>query len=248
MERTTRYAEIRSSELSVSERFPRLGEMLDELGRISDAQYDALLSVLGTGLLYTQDLLLLSLISRSLELIDGFASAVDGWRISVASALVRLEVDTLLRAHLGAITPDPDALVFHLADDQPLHRLKLPTSLRDSLSGSGLDTRKFSDAVLVALAARELPWVPDVYKTASSWVHHSASHMFTTWKIEGGTFFSARVPVDIDQFDEDFLGPLIVAMTAPASALVTYLNMWEQRKATSPGSSPINGAGETPIV
>jgi hypothetical protein len=228
----TRYATIRGSEPSVTDRFPGVQAALDDLAKISDAQYEGLRAVLSSGNLYMQDLLVLSLISRSVELIDGFISAVHGWRLFVASPLVRLQADNLARMHLGAITSAPDELVLHIADGQPLNKLAVPQELRDSIAAPGFDTRKFSDRVLIALASREHPWLRDVYAAGSSWgVHHSSAHMFTTWSVDGANF-SGRVPIDIDQFDEDFVGALIEAMTRCSAPLVDYLREWADKKAT----------------
>jgi hypothetical protein len=240
----TRYATIRSAQPAVTDRFPGLQPALDQLARISDAQYEGLRAVLSSGHLYMQDLLVLSLISRSLELIDGFISAIHGWRFFVASPLVRLQADNLARMHLGAVTSTPDELVVHIADGQPLNRLAVPQELRDSITEPGLDTRRFSDRVLIALASQEHPWLREVYDAGSSWgVHHSSAHMFTTWSIDGANF-AGRVPVDIDQFDEDFVGALIEAMNRCSAPLVKYLREWADRKAASPNAPPISDSSK----
>ena len=76
--------------------------------------------------LYHSDLVLLSFIARSFELIDAFVGAVDRWNLSLGSVIVRLQVDNVLRAHLIATSPEPHAILVHLLNGEPLQRYRLP--------------------------------------------------------------------------------------------------------------------------
>lgn len=226
----TRYAEIRDSQPSVSDRHPPLGTKLDALRRISDEQYAAAKAFLAISPLYPTDMLLMSLVSRSLDVIDAFARSFDRWNVAVSSPLVRLQVDNVLRAHLVATTPDTHELLLHLAGDKRLDRLTVPPVLAARLPERFHKRPRFTDAVLVELASAEHDWIRDSYKTASAWVHHSAAHLLTTWKVSDEGQFSGRIPVDVDQFSVDFLEPLLDTMGVSSRALLAYLTEWVEKK------------------
>ena len=102
----------RDAQPRVRERYPELGPLLDQLDGCSDAQYEASIAFLGsegtTAVFFTPtDMILLSFVARSLDLIDAFIDACDRWNLSVASGLVRLQVDNVIRVHLVSTHPRP---------------------------------------------------------------------------------------------------------------------------------------------
>lgn len=226
----TRYAEIRSSQLSVSERHPNLGKKVTDLAKISDQQYECAKRIMAGGHLYALDLLLLSLLARSLDIIDAFLASLDRWNVAVASSLVRLQIDNVLRANLFAITRHSNDILLHLIKDRPLRKLPLPSDLLQHIPHHFGKKPKCSDAVLIELARYQYKWLPDAYSTASSWVHHSAAHVLTTWRLAGESRIAGRIPVDIDQFEPDFLEPLLDAMGLASRTLTNYLTTWAVRK------------------
>lgn len=227
--KTSRYTSIRSSQERVRDRYPEIGTRLDELQELSDDQYDQVREILGVSQLFNLDLLLLSLAARSADVIDAFTYALDRWNISTASALVRLQVDNVLRAHVAAIYPDPDQLFLHLAADKRFDKLEVPEALLKLLPDAPKKAR-FTDRVLVELAQAHHSWIADVYKTSSAWVHHSAAHVLTTWQISDSGEVAGRFPVDINLFEPDFLAPIADAMIVSTKTLVAYLDSWKLSK------------------
>src|SRR4051812_13127163 len=123
----TKYRRIRDSQPAVREVYPDLAPKLDALERLSDQHFDATLKFMGAGDLYSVDLLLWSVVGRSIEAVDSFVSAFDHWNVSVASAVVRMQVDNVLQAHLFAVYPDSHELLLHIMDDKPLRQLAVPS-------------------------------------------------------------------------------------------------------------------------
>ena len=238
MRRTTKYSGIRAQQESPGDRYPELAEKLNALASLGDRQYSALFRSLQVGgELYTTDILFSSVVSRSMELIESYLFAMDEWSISVATALVRLQVDNVLRCHLFAVTPDPDEILRHLLRDEPLEKLPLPDVLVNLIPEDDRQKKMYHrDWVLRLLAAQELEWVDDAYKVSSSWIHHSAAHLWATCKITDSGTFSSRVPADIDRFDESFLRNLIDVMGASSRAIVRYLDGWTESKQKRSGS------------
>jgi hypothetical protein len=231
MRRRTKYGEIRAAEAPPSQRFTALAGKLDAVGALSDQTYEELRrSLETTGELYTVDMLLGSVVSRSMEVVDSFLTAFEHWSVGVASALVRLQIDNVLRCHLIAVTPEPDLLYQHLASDLPLRKLALPERLANALpSDQRKRARRHEDWVLVALAAQEHDWIESAYAISSAWVHHSSAHLLTSYKIDGNRL-SGRVPTATAQFDEQFLTPIVDVMGAATRTIVNHLNEWTARK------------------
>jgi hypothetical protein len=234
----SRYHEIRQSQPTVRERFPALATLFDQLDECSDAQYRAAGEFLDadkpTGrVLYPGDLVLLSLIARSFELIDAFVGGVERWNLSLGSMLVRLQIDNVLRAHLIATSPEPHAILVHLLNEEPLHKYRLPESQVLLLPEADRRDNRATDKNLRALTAAVHPWVQELYETASKWVHHSAAHLLTTWTVtpdDSTGAISGRIPVDVDQFDEAFLMGLLGAMLRASDTLLAYAEGWVERK------------------
>lgn len=84
---STRYRSIRSSQDTVNERYPALGKKAGDLALISDRQYESAAQMVSTGELYAIDLLMLSVLARSMDVIDAFLLSFDRWNVSVASPL-----------------------------------------------------------------------------------------------------------------------------------------------------------------
>lgn len=230
MSEPTRYGEIRSSQPTVSERHPALGRKLDALGQISNAQYNAAKAFLGMSSLFPVDMLHVSLVSRSLDLLDAFAYTFDRWNIAVAAPLVRMQIDNVLRAHLIAVTPDPDELLLHLVADKPLNRLIVPPQLADRLALKPGKKHVHTDALLVKLASAEHHWIDSAYRAASAWVHHSSAHVLTSWTVSGDNRLAGRLPVDVEQFSLEFLEPLLDTAGMASRTLLDYLTMWADAK------------------
>jgi hypothetical protein len=234
----SRYHEIRHSQPTVQERFPSLATLFDLLDACSDAQYKAAMAFLdadeSTGrVLYHSDLVLLSFIARSFELIDAFVGAVDRWNLSLGSVIVRLQVDNVLRAHLIATSPEPHAILVHLLNGEPLQRYRLPERQVLMLPPADRKDNRATDKNLRSLAAAVHPWVDELYETASQWVHHSAAHVLTTWKVtpdDTTGAISGRIPVDVEQFDEGFLMGLLGAMLRASDGLLAYAEGWAEQK------------------
>jgi hypothetical protein len=208
------------------------------LDECSDQQYAATQAFMGAEgesgqVLFPTDLALLSLATRSLDLVDAFNEVVDRWNLSVGSALVRLQVDNVLRAHLISTSPESGVLVNHMLGDEPLHRYRLPEQQRVCLPEGDQANARATDRNLRLLAAATLPWIDEVYETASKWIHHSEAHLLTTWRthpVGDVMAISGRIPVDIDQFDEPFVMGMLGAMLRASDGLLEYLEGWAKSK------------------
>ena len=91
-------------------------------------------------------MILLSFVARSLDLIDAFIDACDRWNLSVASGLVRLQVDNVIRVHLVSTSPDPPGLLNHMLSGEPLRKYMLPDEQRRRLPAEYRRSARATDA------------------------------------------------------------------------------------------------------
>jgi hypothetical protein len=238
MRTQTKYSSIRSAQETPSDRYEVIAEKLEQLARVSDGQYAALARSLRlSGQVRSVDMLLMSVVSRSMEIIESFLGAIDTWNVSVASALVRLQIDNVMRCHLFAVTPDADGLLLHLMADKRLRDLELPVSLIARLPVEDRRrAKRHQDWVLVALASQEHEWIEGAYDVSSAWIHHSAAHLLTSYEMSPAGHFAGRVPVEIEQFDEEFLLGLVNVMGVSSRTVVRYLDEWTATKLKSQSS------------
>ena len=180
-EQMTRYKDYRRDMPTVVDRYPTLVPMLDALRVDHDRHFDVVASILGPNgpgvdaPFFEVDIVLVSVLNRSLDLLDGFVDTFERWNISSAAPLVRLQVDNLLRLNLLTVAP-PGSVTPLLLSGEPLRKADDPLS-------KGKKT-KLTDHRLRQLAAENFPWLDQVYERASGWVHFSSVHIGVTLRID----------------------------------------------------------------
>jgi hypothetical protein len=109
------------------------------------------------GNLYLTDFLFMPMMQRSYGLVEAVIDCVDAYNLVAAAPLLRLQLDTLVRACYVANTPSADDVVKALLEGTEFQKMK-------DASGQRLTDRR-----LVELAAPLHPWLQPVYKETSGW-------------------------------------------------------------------------------
>lgn len=115
--------------------------------------------------LYGVDLVVIAVMHRSISLIDGFTRMVEEKNMLCVNALLRLQLDNVIRLHACWLVDNPHSMVLLLLEGKPLRKVK-------SREGKPL-----SDAYLVSEASKLYPWLKKVYEKTSGFVHLSQPHM-----------------------------------------------------------------------
>jgi hypothetical protein len=206
-----RYDIYRAGQQTVTTRFPRLEASLRFLESQQDAHFDVVGRLCGSSSghdavpLFEIDVVLLSVLNRSLDLIDGFRATFDRWNLTSAAPQVRMQVDNLLRLNLVLVAP-PNTVAKILLSGERVSRHV------DPLAPPGSKV-KLTDSKLREHARPNFPWLDRVYESASEWVHFSGSHIGVTMQLENeGASVSGRFPSDIDAYPYDFLEQVLWAM------------------------------------
>jgi hypothetical protein len=121
----------------------------------------------GDGALLVIDFVIMGATQRTLTNLAAFIHLVKQKYYSPASALCRLQLDTLMRLHAFSLVKDPHKLAQWIFDGKHLKHYQLDGK------------QKLYDAYLVKSLESELPSISKVYESLSSFIHFSDRHFFT---------------------------------------------------------------------
>jgi hypothetical protein len=113
------------------------------------------------GAIFANDLIASGATQRSLMLMKGFLSMLRSGNYLCAGALLRMQIDTLLRLQAAALFPSGHDALQAFLEDRPLHKLKTPDGVR------------LTEQELCKRVAKRYEWVPRVYARTSGFVHFS---------------------------------------------------------------------------
>jgi hypothetical protein len=224
----TKYEEFRRGQPRVTERFPDLGPPLAFLADQQDAHFRLVHRLLGTTQdqgstpLFSVDIVLMSVINRSLDLIDGFLATYDRWNLSTAAPQVRMQLDNLLRVTLLHLAPAGSVT------DMLLSGERLSKSV-DPLAPAGKKF-KLTDQRLREHAAPMFDWLDLVYEKASGWVHFSGVHIGVTMQVDDDGKIEGRFPSDIDRYSYEFLEQVLWAMNQATQGVLVVIETFAAGK------------------
>jgi len=112
------------------------------------------------------DLLIMACLNRSLQLLVGFCTLLDARNFLAAAPLLRLQLDTVLRLYAASLVNEVDDIAMEIMRGKAVKDLKDRTG------------KQMTDGYLVGQLKVVQPWVEQVYKHTSGYVHLSDKHMF----------------------------------------------------------------------
>lgn len=207
------------------DRYPELAaprRILDQL-RVDHLDLAAQSLMAADGDLYLPDLMVTAMIQHSYGVLDALIDAVDTYNIHAAAPLLRLQLDTLFRAHYIASGPDVDSLAMKLLRGEELRKIK------------DADGKLLSDYRLKELAADTHAWALPVYEKTSGWVHFSLNHMLATTQVVEPNCFHMAVPLRADAIPESLWQEIYGAAIRATEELFAYVRGWATRKGLPPG-------------
>lgn len=175
------------------------------------------------GVVYTIDMFLTGVATRSYHLVEGFLDLIDDWNVIAAAPVLRLQLDNLTRVSYVVHAPRSDEVVDELIRGTEFRHMKGP------------DGERLLDWKLVELAKAVHPWLPPVYQATSGWVHLSPLHARMSWSIEEGEeagekVLQGRFPLQPHEIPVSALQELFGAMIQATEELFGYFEIWESRK------------------
>ena len=175
------------------------------------------------GKVFLPDLILTAMVQRSYGVVDALIDAVDTYNMHAAAPLLRLQLDTLFRAHYIASGPDLDDLTSRLLRGEEFRKI------RDA------EGKNLTDVRLKELAGEVHGWAMPVYRETSGWVHFSISHMRATTQIGDDDAFFMSVPLRPSVLPESLWHEIYAAAIRATEELFEYVRGWASRKGMPPG-------------
>lgn len=134
---------------------------------------------------------------RSCALTAGFKSMIKDKNSVCALALVRMQLDNSLRLYAGFFSKDRNKFSQDVLKGIQINKMRAD------------DNQKMSDNYLAKRVSEINPWVINVYRTTSGYVHFSETHIKGAFKRKDGNLFEMIIgPNDNDRDPNDFLESL----------------------------------------
>lgn len=124
------------------------------------------------GTLYPVDLLALSVINRSYNLIEGFCDLIVKKNIIAAAPLIRMQLDNVLRFSAIFYVSNPHDFALKVLNGIHINKLK------------SIENKPMTDKYLVQklVDTEQKEWIEKVYNNTSGYVHFSEKHIYSTFK------------------------------------------------------------------
>lgn len=138
-----------------------LDEWIDKLPRIGME-----VMVRDNNSMYVLDFIIIGAIKRSLSLATGLRTLVNSKNMTCVRAMIRMQLDTVSRLLAYTYVSNPSEVAKEVLGGKPLNTFKCK------------EGKQLRDAYLIQRMESEYPWVNDVYKYTSGYVHFSERQIF----------------------------------------------------------------------
>lgn len=205
-------------------RFPSLAEPRQHLDQLRVDHLTIARRVIDSteGQVFLPDMVVMAMLQRSYGVVDALIDAVDTYNMHAAAPLLRLQLDTLFRAHYIASGPDLDDLTSRLLRGDQFRNIK------------DAEGKNLTDARLKDLASETHAWALPVYRETSGWVHFSVSHMRATTQLGDDNSFFMSVPLRPSVLPESLWQEIYAASTRATEEIFQYVRGWAARKGMPP--------------
>jgi hypothetical protein len=182
------------------------------------------------GALFGVDFIALAAINRSAALTRGFLQMLEDRNFLCLAALLRLQLDSALRFAAFFFVKQPHKVAIAVLRGMHLGKFKDRT-------GKALTDRRLTE-----LLATAYPWIPNVYRQTSGYIHLSEKHILATFGSEKPA--NADLEVQLGPTTGDALAPELFAEAAEAYAatldvLICYVAGWTSTKNNPRGNPPV---------
>jgi hypothetical protein len=149
----------------------------------------------------------------------GFIELIESRNFIAAAPLIRLQLDNCLRLSAGILVKDPHKFALNVLEGIPIKNQK------DMLN------EKMTDSYLVKILSKRYPWIDEVYKNTSGYVHLSEKHIFNAMQAGNKDFDLELKITDKDAFvtNDVYLGA-IFDFQRSSDVLFEYIYSWAYTK------------------
>lgn len=169
--------------------------------------------------IYILDLIIIGVIKRSLSLASGLNDLVKSKNIICSRAILRMELDTVSRLLAYTYVDKPSEMAKHIIGGKSLSSFKCR------------DGKHLRDNYLIDKMSDKHPWVKDVYKYTSGYVHFSEKQIFDSiYSLDSnkGKIVEFQLNKEDHNFPEESWTEIVACfnemMSILGTLLVTYRN------------------------
>jgi hypothetical protein len=147
----------------INERLAEFGKAENLLNKLIDTIFKE-----DSGNIFALDILIMSAVSRSLALLSGFKLLIEERNFISAAPLLRLQIDNSLRLFAISLVNEPEKIAKKVLEGEEIRKMK------DSKG------TKMTDRYLVDELSKLYPWIKNVYRQTSGYIHLSEKHFYTS--------------------------------------------------------------------
>lgn len=165
---------------------------------------------------YSFDLFAVGALKRAISLSKGFRILIQDWNLVTARAILRLQLDTLLRFSAGWLVENP-------------HKFA-----EDVLSGKRIDKlvdkdgNKLRDNYLCMELGKKYEWIPRVYQQTSAFVHLSGRHIISALSDFNDKGMSNKITISAidDKYPDSSYIEAVNCFQETTDIFLTYVKGW----------------------
>lgn len=120
----------------------------------------------GNKAMYPMDMVIVGIVKRCLSTTSALELLVLNWNLTCARAVLRMQLDTVLRFSAFWLSDDPQRMAYEVIAGKPINKMK------------DRDRDPMTDAYLAQKLGEHFNWIPRVYKYTSGYIHFSERHLF----------------------------------------------------------------------
>ena len=197
-------------------------EAIENLQKAKDNHLEigrAILQAYG-GAFYGLDFLAVASLNRSLCLLRAFSQLIEDRNMIAAAPLLRMQLDNALRFSAAWMVKEPHEFAIKVLQGVPIKKMK------------GTDGNFLTDRHLVQAMSAEYPWVENVYKNCSGYIHLSEKHIFNSMTLgEEDRTVTLKISDRDDWLPDSTYLEAIAAFAESTKILLKFAHGWAFTKA-----------------
>lgn len=168
------------------------------------------------GHMFPLDCLTVAVINRSLSLLAGFSTLLKNENYIAAVHLVRPHLDNYLRFSAAWLVSEPHEFAMSVMKGERIDKIK------------DRDGKFLRDSYLVEMASKDYPWIQNVYKETSGFIHLSSKHVFTSSTIKDAEkgIIEFKISKDDKYVHDNFRIEAIEGMFEITDCLIHLIESW----------------------
>jgi len=174
--------------------------------------------IIKAGDVFHVDIMTMAVANRSFELSEGFKQLIEDNKFLCAAPLLRLQIDNLLRYSATWLVEKPHAFVAEVMKGTAIKNLK---------DESG---KKMYDAYLLKKLSADIPWISEVYRRTSGYIHFSESHFHKVFSPSDDGSFSIGIGSYSNSLPEEVFLEVVEAFNATTYEILKFVYGWLKTK------------------